>query len=93
MSSAEFHVARPTPTDNNPVKNKAVNAEDQLFWRRVREAYHMVSADSRKDIEVEVGDRHAHINARVDKSKSPPLKYIAVHIWEIQNKPPTLVVP
>lgn len=91
MSSAEINVAAPSPTDNDPVKNRAVNAEDELFWRKVREAYRMVSADGSMDIEVEVGNRHAHINERKDQKKN--LRFIAVHIWEIQNKPPVLVMP
>lgn len=95
MSSVNINVASPAPngTDDDPVKNKAVNGEDELFWRKVREAYRMVSANSSLDLEIEIGLRHAHINIRQDKSKNPPLEYVAVHIWDIEHKPPVLVVP
>ena len=77
----------------DPIKNKAQNSNDQLFWREVRESFHMVSADASRDIEIERGHLHAHINVRTDSKKNPPLKFVAVHIWEIEPPRPTLVVP
>jgi hypothetical protein len=88
--SVSIRSSAPTPDDDNPVKNRAVNAEDELFWRKVREAYRMVSADANKDIEFEVGQQHAHVNCRTDKTGK---EFIAVHVWDCEPPKPVLVKP
>ena len=78
---------------NDPIKNKAQNADDQLFWRDVREAVMQVNANHNLDLEIERGTKHAHINMRTDKKQTPPRTFVAVHMWDIEPKSPTLIVP
>lgn len=77
----------------DPIKNKAQNADDQLFWRDVREAVLQVSANAQLDLEIERGTRHAHINVRTDNKQVPPRTFVAIHMWDIEPKSPTLIVP
>lgn len=74
---------------NDPTKNRTQNADDLLLWRDIREAVAQVNANHQLDLEIERGDKHAHINMRRDKTR----QFIAVHVWEIEVKPPTLIVP
>lgn len=80
------------PKYNRPdIKAKIVNAEDEVFWRQVREAVTRVTHNASFEIDIEIADKHAHINQRKDSKKN--INFIAIHIWEVDIKPPTLIVP
>jgi hypothetical protein len=69
-------------------KSKLVNADDELFWRNVREMHDLVARDNSKTFEFAVGDKHAKIYV----SKKFP-ETIVVAIDPHTPTPPTLIVP
>jgi hypothetical protein len=62
-----------------------VNAEDEIFWSKVRDAYHLV-VNTANEVEITVGNKEATI---YDQGNG----YIAIKITEIESEKPTLVVP
>lgn len=68
-------------------KSELANAEDAIFWRQVREAFHRVAADHKEEIEFELSQRHVRIRWQ-EQSKS-----VGIRITDAPSKPPTLIVP
>lgn len=68
---------------------KRINPEDELFWKKVREAYDQAVTEVGQTITVQVGNKEATVH-NTDGYKGQP---ISIKIYEVVNDPPTLVVP
>lgn len=66
--------------------DKRVNPEDELFWKKVREAFSMVSSTKGQIINVDIGTK------RADVYWDDP-KTVKIAITEIPPAVPTLIVP
>lgn len=66
-----------------------INPDDELFWHKVREAYDVVYSNKEQTATVTVGNREAEVNQRQKGNED----YISVHIFEVEIKKPTLIVP
>ena len=73
------------------INDKRENPEDNLFWKKVREAHDLVSTNAEQEISFTVGNREAEVFYQLaDESHSD---CIAIEIREFKPDPPTLVVP
>lgn len=70
--------------------DRRINPEDELFWKKVREAYDVVVPVTGKTVTVQVGTKEAMVVA-VDPIEGG--NFISITIKEFVPDPPTLVVP
>lgn len=70
-------------------KINVVNPEDEIFWKKVREAFDQVNMNTQLSIRVEVGSRQASVSA-ITKGDE---EFTHILVTEITPDPPTLVVP
>lgn len=69
-------------------KDTILNADDELFWRKVREAYDQVAANNGLAISVEIGHKKASIQRDIKNTKQ-----ILIYLTDVTPSPPTLVAP
>ena len=71
--------------------DKITNVEDEVLWKRVREAFRMITNQHEREIELEINTAKILIYwATDDESNSG---YAVIEIHEIEPKRPALLVP
>jgi len=83
----------PTPFAQGDFADRLTDAEVETFWRKVAEAYALVSTDHDKSVNFRYTDKLVQVDAIADPEADTPTYDIRIWIYDAQPEPPTLISP